>query len=648
MPAGHNDQANIEIGYTPGGVSGSGAKLSAFRKTGIDMSKNEGGSKKSEGQNSSEDSPETGRTRKTLFAHLRHELRTPINAIIGYAEMLLEDVRHQGLKDFVSDLESIQTAGNKLLGLVTDTLNPAISETALTDPALEALIARLSYDVRTPLNIIIGYSEMLLEDANDQQRELLSPDLRKIHSAAKSFLTLINDIPGISKMDTADDLGKSLAASDASVVVHDAKDAMSPMARYGHIGRTVDQGTLLVVDDNDMNRDFLSRHLERQGHSVEEAEDGDRALQMLEEQVFDLILLDIMMPNMNGFQVLEHLKRHDTWRHIPVIMISAVDEIDSVVRCIEMGAEDHLSKPFDPVILRARVSACLEKKRLRDLERLCAESMERELEIGQEIQSSFFPKDLPQLQGWEIAAHFQAAHQVGGDFYDTFLLSGAKSVGLVIADVCDKGVGAALFMGLFRSLIRAFVSMHYSTEWAASLEESQTAPEELCPIATQKGMDSPHAKALKNIISLTNNYIAQIHHDTNMFASLFFGVLEPSSGNLTYINGGHEPPAIIGPDGVKERLAPTGPAVGMMPNLSFETRVTKFDPGDLLVAFTDGVTEARSQDGDFFGEERMLELLVDPAASADTLVQRVAATIGEHTAGTVQSDDITLLVVRRV
>jgi two-component system response regulator len=645
MPAVHNDQANKEIGYTPGCVSGSGGKLCASRKTGIAMSKMEGGSKISKCQGSSKDSPETGLIRKALFAHLRHELRTPINAIIGYAEMLLEDVRHQGLKDFISDLENIQTAGNKLLRVVTDTLNPAMSETELTDPELEALIAGLSHDARTPLNIIIGYSEMLLEDASDQERELFIPDLRKINSAAKSFLALINDT---SKMDTEDDLGKGLAAPDASAVVHDVKDAISPMPKYGHIVTNVDRGTLLVVDDNDMNRDFLSRHLERQGHRVAEAEDGDRALQMLEEQVFDLILLDIMMPNMNGFQVLEHLKGHDTWRYIPVIMISAVDEIDSVVRCIEMGAEDHLSKPFDPVILRARVGACLEKKRLRDLERLCAESMERELEIGQEIQSSFFPKDLPQMQGWEIAAHFQAARQVGGDFYDTFLLSGAKAVGLVIADVCDKGVGAALFMGLFRSLIRAFVSMHYATEWAASLEESQTAPEELGSTATQKGMDSPHAKALKNIISLTNNYIAQIHHDTNMFASLFFGVLEPSSGNLTYINGGHEPPAIIGPGGVKERLVPTGPAVGMMPNLSFETRGTKFAPGDLLVAFTDGVTEARSPGGDFFGEERMLKLMVDPAASADSLVQRIAATLGEHTSGTVQSDDITLLVVRRV
>jgi len=599
MPAVHNDQVNKETGYTPGGVSGSGAKLCALRKTGIGMRKMKGGSKISECQGSSKDSPETGRIHRALFAHLRHELRTPINAIIGYAEMLLEDVRNQGLKDFVSDLENIQTAGNKLLGLVTDTLNPAISEAALTDPELEALIARLSYDARTPLNIIIGCSEMLLEDAHDQQRELFIPDLRKINSSAKRFLTLINDT---SKMDTEDDLGNGLAAFDASAVVHDKKDAVSPMSKYGHLGRSVDRGTLLVVDDNDMNREFLSRHLERQGHRVAEAEDGDRALQMLEEQMFDLVLLDIMMPNMNGFQVLEYLKGHDTWRYIPVIMISAVDEIDSVVRCIEMGAEDHLAKPFDPVILRARVSACLEKKRLRDLERLYAQSMERELEIGREIQGSFFPKDLPQLPGWEIAAHFQAARQVGGDFYDTFLLSGAEAVGLVIADVCDKGVGAALFMGLFRSLIRAFVSMHYSTEWAASLGETRTEPEELCSMATRKGIDSPHAEALKNIISLTNNYIAAMHHDTNMFASLFFGVLEPSSGNLTYINGGHEPPAIIGPKGVKERLAPTGPAVGMMPNLSFETRGTKFDPGDLLVAFTDGVTEARSPGGDFFGE----------------------------------------------
>ena len=117
-----------------------------------------------------------------------------------------------------------------------------------------------------------------------------------------------------------------------------------------------------------MNRDTLSRHLERQGHSVAVAENGRQALDMVSTHPFDLVLLDVMMPEMDGYRVLEHLKGDDAWRDIPVIMISALDEIDSVVRCIELGAEDYLPKPFDPVLLRARIGACLEKKRLRDQE----------------------------------------------------------------------------------------------------------------------------------------------------------------------------------------------------------------------------------------------------------------------------------------
>lgn len=123
---------------------------------------------------------------------------------------------------------------------------------------------------------------------------------------------------------------------------------------------------ILVVDDNEMNRDMLSRRLNRLGHETIVAEDGEKALQVIQEQLFDLVLLDIMMPILNGYDTLERIKSDETMRHIPVIMISAVDDLDSVVRCIEMGAEDYLFKPFNPVLLKARVGASLEKNRLRN------------------------------------------------------------------------------------------------------------------------------------------------------------------------------------------------------------------------------------------------------------------------------------------
>jgi signal transduction histidine kinase len=130
-----------------------------------------------------------------------------------------------------------------------------------------------------------------------------------------------------------------------------------------------DHGHILVVDDNRMNRLKLSRGLEQQGHTVALAENGQQALKMLQKDPFDVVLLDIIMPEMDGYQVLEQIKNDGALRDIPVIVISALDEMDSVVRCIEMGAEDYLPKPFDPVLLKARLGASLEKKKLRDLER---------------------------------------------------------------------------------------------------------------------------------------------------------------------------------------------------------------------------------------------------------------------------------------
>ena len=148
-------------------------------------------------------------------------------------------------------------------------------------------------------------------------------------------------------------------------------------------------GSILVVDDNRMNRLMLARGLEQQGHRVSFAEHGRQALEMMRNQAFDLVLLDIEMPEMNGYEVLEHLRADPHWRDIPVIMISAVDEIDSVVRCIEMGAADYLNKPFNPVLLKARVNACLEKKRLLDTQRELFRKFATD-EVAEELLTSGF------------------------------------------------------------------------------------------------------------------------------------------------------------------------------------------------------------------------------------------------------------------
>jgi sigma-B regulation protein RsbU (phosphoserine phosphatase) len=265
-----------------------------------------------------------------------------------------------------------------------------------------------------------------------------------------------------------------------------------------------------------------------------------------------------------------------------------------------------------------------------------------EIEKGQKMQKDFLPSEILQPDGWELAALFKPARQVAGDFYDTFLLP-SGGVGLVIADVCDKGVGSALFMALFRSLIRVFSS---ETDLLGSVA---LAPIETSNSTAQQPLtiNLDHVNALR-AVRLTNNYVAENHSNLNMFATLFFGILEPTTGILTYVNGGHEPLAILNATGIRARLKPTGPAVGMLPNMKFRVQQICLHPGDILIGYTDGVTEAKSPESKFFTEHRLIELLANPPDSANALLERIEAHVTKHIDTADQFDDITMLAVRRL
>ncbi len=376
-------------------------------------------------------------------------------------------------------------------------------------------------------------------------------------------------------------------------------------------------GNILVVDDEQLNRMILTRALEAQGHRVSSVENGLRALDILREDpaAFDVVLLDMLMPELDGMQTLAELKRDARLKHLPVIIVSALDEMDSVVRCIEMGAEDYLPKPFKPVLLRARLDASLEKKRLRDQEQKYLRGLERELEIGREIQRSFLPADLPRVAGWELAAKFQPARQVAGDFYDAFEMQNGARLAVVIGDVADKGVGAALFMALFRSLLRAFA-------------EHSAAP-------------------LSEVVSFANDYIARTHDRANMFATIFFAALDPHTGDLEYINAGHNPPLIVRDARVRAQLTRTGAAVGMFQGVTFRVETTRLERGDILLAYTDGVTDAPNARGKDFSDERLLALAQARYATASAMLTAIGAALHQHTEGAEPFDDVTMLAVRR-
>jgi len=270
-----------------------------------------------------------------------------------------------------------------------------------------------------------------------------------------------------------------------------------------------------------------------------------------------------------------------------------------------------------------------------------SKAFQTELEKGRRIQKDFLPSQIPQVQHCDIATYFHPALQLSGDFYDVFALPG-NHVGLVIADVSDKGVGSALFMALLRSLIRVF-SGHSRLHCDIDNQCEQN------PISLKnfsRSADSDPATAL-DAVSLTNEYIAHEHGDEGMFATLFFGVVDPRTGVLTYINGGHEPLIIVGVDGIKKRLNPTGPAVGMMPGTTFKTGKTRLEEGDILFGYTDGVTEARSPADELYTRKRLEKSVLKASLStASGFSEDVRSDLLKFIEKAPQSDDITMLALR--
>jgi DNA-binding response OmpR family regulator len=307
-----------------------------------------------------DDASDLERARRDFYRNLRHELRTPVNHILGYSELLLEEAEDSGQDVLVPAIERIHTAGKEALALINESLDATRLESRGLDPV------RLREALDAPLGAIVSSGAVLQQTATTLGIEEVIPDLQRIDAAARHLVALVAH--DLAPSEVRDENGAATAAPMAAAEpAPDSRAAAAP-APPAERRAPVDRGSLLVVDDNEGNRDMLSRRLSRLGYTVAQAEHGRHALEMLEDGRYDLMLLDIMMPELNGYQVLERLKAHPDWREIPVIVISALDELSSVVRCIQMGAEDYLPKPFDPVLLRARIGACLEKKRLRDQE----------------------------------------------------------------------------------------------------------------------------------------------------------------------------------------------------------------------------------------------------------------------------------------
>lgn len=380
-------------------------------------------------------------------ASLRHELLTPINHLLGYSEMLLED----------GEMEPGEALGGPLREIRESTRG------------IHAIIDR----ILPPGTVSVDYE--LLTQLRNWLREPITKLLEQVQNATTAGASLGADGP-MRDVETIREAALRLhaLASDGMAAVESPPVPAHPAAGAAHAATQVSRrgasGKLLIVDDDPSNRDLLARKLQHQGYQTAAAENGHRALEMLACEPFDLVLLDYMMPEMDGAETLAALKSDSQLRHVPVIMISAVGDLDHVVRCIELGAEDYLPKPFEPVLLEARLGACLEKKRLRDAEKRKNQDLEAalsEVNRQKQIADSLLRNILPD----SIADELMSAGQVEPRYFEDVTIAFTDFVSFTLST--EKLAAEDLVTGLHQ-YFTAFdrITQHYGLEKLKTIGDS--------------------------------------------------------------------------------------------------------------------------------------------------------------------------------
>lgn len=379
--------------------------------------------------------------------------------------------------------------------------------------------------------------------------------------------------------------------------------------------------SILVVDDVPENRELLLRRLQRLGFSqIDQAANGVEALAAIAAKSYDLVLLDIMMPELDGFGVLEALKRDGRITDLPVIVISALNEIEPVVRCIELGADDFMFKPFNPILLRARVLATLEKKSLRDRTREELRRKQVELNEARTLQLSLVPPPFAgQIAGRAISIDvlLEPAKEVGGDLVDHFQV-GEDLVVLGLGDVSDKGAGSALMMARTHAMLRGLAARPDAGELFSRPEIA---------------------------VELVNAALAEGNLGC-MFVTFVLASLDVASGRLAYVRAGHIPPYLRRTTGELVRLDRLGgPPLGLNEGFRYEADEVRLGPGDRVLILTDGFTEAQDGAQALFGDQRVADFTAAiPTGDLDPL-QRLYREVRAFEEQRPASDDMAAILL---
>lgn len=387
---------------------------------------------------------------------------------------------------------------------------------------------------------------------------------------------------------------------------------------------------IIIVDDQPLIRSGLSSFLQvfDEFHLVGEAQDGQEAVELCELVEPDVVLMDLLMPRLDGMAATRIINQR--WPNIKVIMLGDSRDQTVIQNALDAGAGIYLTKHIAANELADAIGKLTQGSRVprhaprrRHTGPLAPETLPppgtklaQELAAAGKIQADLLPANPPRIRGWDVAARLLPARETSGDFFDFIPLANGNW-GIVIADVTDKGMGAALFMALCSTLIRT-----YATQY-------------------------PALPALA--MSTVNDRILSDSRG-DMFVTVFFGVLEPDTGRLRYVNAGHNPPYLINckKDRQVSSLRPTGMALGVMENVHWEQKIIKFSPGDMLLLYTDGVTEAQDERGRFFGEQRLIQISrAMSGRAADSVQDGLLTEVRSFCGSQAIQDDVALMVIIR-
>jgi serine phosphatase RsbU (regulator of sigma subunit) len=595
---------------------------------------------------------------RSWLSHLRHELSTPINSIIGYSGLVLdelEDLSENTDIKITAELQNINTQGKHILSAIKTILSSDRIDGNYQKDDLDHWLHTLYGEIEGPVNKVITGCQQILEIVPSEFR----PDIVKIHQSSHNLLTMLNQAINheFSEFIIVNDLPKSsdilaekqiINSPDATEYIDlppeviTAKNILAQLQildKKPENQKKVQQGKILIVDDKENNREILTRYIKEEGHTVDAAVNGLQAIHKIQAGKYDLILLDIIMPEMDGYQVLKWLHSSE-WYYIPVVMISALDELDSVVKCIQMGAEDYLSKPFNPVLLRARIGASLEKKYLRDQETLYlgqlaqanqaimslnellkAENLQMgaKLEVTRQLQQMILPREeeLNAIKELEISGIMQPTEEVGGDYYDVLSHEGRIKIG--IGDVTGHGLESSVLMLMLQTAVRTLI------------EANEQDP--------------------KRFLEILNRTLYKNVKRMNSRRQLTFSIIDYHNGKLR-LSGQHEEMIVIRSGGKIERIdtGDLGLPIALTDSIcEFVNEIhINLNYGDVVVLYTDGITEAENELGEQYSMERLCNIVSQNwQLSAHEIRQLAINDVLLHIGNGKVDDDITLVVFKK-